>query len=242
MAGRARETLTLVLIHGSGGCAQRWNYQIAYFTRKGHEVVAVDLPGHGRTPGPGRREISAYADYVEDLLREKGTARPVIGGHSMGGAIALTMALRSPQAYSGLVLVGTGARLRVLPTIFEAITSNFDAATELMARNVYSPTVPPSELKRAIKQLREVDPDVLYGDFEACDHFDIMGEIGRITTPALVVVGAEDVMTPVKYAEYLRANLPNATMEIIQNAGHMVMIEQPDKFNAVVARFLSELA
>ncbi len=242
MADAADKRPALVLIHGSGGNAQRWNYQVAHFTRKGFQVIAVDLPGHGRSPGPGRREISAYADDVEALLKDKRAERPVIVGHSMGGAIALTMALRNPQAYAGLVLVGTGARLRVLPAIFDAIRKNFDAATELMAKNIYSSTASAAQLRRAIKQLREVDPDVLYGDFEACDHFDVMGEVGRITTPTLVVVGGEDVMTPVKYAEYLRANMPNATMEIIDNAGHVVMIEQPDKFNAAVARFLGKLA
>lgn len=232
---------TLVLVHGSGGSAQRWNYQRAYFSRKGYEVLAVDLPGHGRTPGPGRREISAYADYVEDLLRQRGIDKPVIGGHSMGGAVVLTMALRNPNAYAGLVLVGTGARLRVLPAIFETIKDNLNAAAEMMARSVYSTKVSADELERAVKQLREVDPDVLHGDFEACDRFDIMRALGSIDTPTIVIVGAEDTMTPVKYSLYLRDHIPNARLEVINDAGHMVMLEQPEKFNALLERFLENL-
>lgn len=232
---------TLVLVHGSGGSAERWNYQRVYFSRKGYEVLAVDLPGHGRTPGPGCRDMSSYADYVESLLKQRGIARPVIGGHSMGGGVVLTMALRDPKAYSGLVLVGTGARLRVLPAIFEMVKGDMDAAAEMMARSVYSKGVSADELGRAIRQLREVDPDVLYGDFEACDRFDIMKEVGSITTPAIVVVGAEDAMTPIKYAEYLRSSMPDARLEIIEGAGHMVMLEQPERFNAVVERFLESL-
>lgn len=232
---------SLVLIHGSGGSGQHWNCQVAYFTRKGYRVLAVDLPGHGSSPGPGRQDIALYADDVEALLRAEGIERPVIGGHSMGGAVVLTMALRNPRAYAGLVLVGTGARLRVLPAIFEAIRTSPEAAAEIMAKTAYSSKVSAEDLRRAVKQLGEVDPEVMYGDFTACDRFDVMKEIGRISTPTLVVVGREDNLTPPKYSEYLRANIPNSTLEVIEDAGHMVMLEQPDRFNAALERFLETL-
>ena len=107
----------LLLIHGAGGSRLHWPPGIRRLT--GWRVLAIDLPGHGDSPGPGERSIEAYTGCVLEWLDEYGVERVIPAGHSMGGAIALTLALQAPDRLAGMVLVGSGARLRVAPSILE---------------------------------------------------------------------------------------------------------------------------
>ncbi len=163
---------SVVLIHGSGGSARRWDHQTSYLSERGYRVLAVDLPGHGRTPGPSSPDIGVYADYVEALLRTEGIEQPVIGGHSMGGGVAITLALRHPDAWSGLVLMSTAARLRLLPTVFDDIRLRFDASIEKMVKAVYSVKVSPQMIEWATSELRELGPATLLDDYRAFEGFD----------------------------------------------------------------------
>ncbi|MGH7320981.1 MAG: alpha/beta fold hydrolase, partial [Candidatus Rokuibacteriota bacterium] len=113
-AGRGRP---LVLIHGAAGRGTIWSPQLAGLEAVAR-VLAIDLPGHGATGGGGD-SIRDYAAWVMTFLDAAGLARVVLGGHSMGGAIAQTIALAHPDRLDGLVLIGTGARLRVLSRILE---------------------------------------------------------------------------------------------------------------------------
>src|SRR5512133_3755617 len=116
----------LVLVHGAGAASDDWPPELRALP--GRRVLAVDLPGHGAAPGPAPGSVAAFASAVEALLDAHGIASAVIAGHSMGGAIALTLALERPARVAGLVLVSTGARLRVAP---EALA--FSASPEGLA-------------------------------------------------------------------------------------------------------------
>lgn len=230
----------LIFIHGSGGNGAVWAYQSKYFSRH-HKLFAVDLPGHGRNRDRSGATVAHYADYITSFIREKSLATPILIGHSLGGAIALRIGLDKPSEIGGLVLVGTGARLRVLPAFFKSIKTDFDKALTAIGEYSFSPQAPEELVAKAMSEMKKGGPDVLYDDFTACDRFDVMSELQRITAPTLVVVGRDDRLTPVKYAEYLHKNISGARLEIVERAGHMVMIEQPDVFNAVVDGFLHGL-
>jgi pimeloyl-ACP methyl ester carboxylesterase len=113
--------LTLVLVHGSGGDHTTWKPQLEGLAAAAR-IVALDLPGHGASSGEGCDTIGAYAAVVCRFLNGLGSGAVVLGGHSLGGAIAQTLALDAPELLRGLVLVGTGARLKVLPELFEIRT------------------------------------------------------------------------------------------------------------------------
>lgn len=227
----------LVFIHGAGGNRAVWTYQSRRFSQH-HRVVAVDLPGHGLSKERPRATLAEYADYVRSVISTRFLSSPIVVGHSLGGAIALRMALDTPTEVGGLVLVGTGARLRVLPDFFAALREDSDKALSLIGRYAFSPQTPKELVAKALGEMKKRGPDLLIGDFAAGDGFDVTAEINRINAPTLVIVGRDDRLTPAEYSDYLSKHIPGAQLRVIDGAGHMVMLEQPDVFNSVLEAFV----
>lgn len=231
----------IVAIHGVGGLGRYWGNQLVGLSRQ-VRFVAFDLPGHGRSSGATHTTIAEGAQRVEALMDVLKLEQAVLLGHSMGGAIALSMALQQPERVRGLVLVGTGARLRVQPAILDGMYADWNATARRITEWSYAPGTSPLVLDPATADLRDVDPQVVHSDYAACNAFDMTSEIGTIEAPALVIVGEHDRMTPPAYAEHLARGLANATLETIPNAGHMAMLEQPQAVNAAVGSFVANIA
>ena len=229
---------SLLMIHGSGGRGQSWLPQLSGLGQE-LNLAALDLPGHGATPGPGLDTVEGYADWVGDFL-EAGPLRPVLMGHSLGGAIVLSLALSRPRLISGLILVGTGCRLKVLPAILEGILNNFEPTMQMVVRYAYGDDPDPRLLEEGGRHLMATPAEVTHGDFSACDKFDLCERLGDISLPTLVLVGDQDKLTPPKYSQFLAQGIPGARLEIITGAGHMVFIEQPRAFNHAVLDFMAQ--
>jgi pimeloyl-ACP methyl ester carboxylesterase len=225
----------LVFIHGAGGTHRVWRYQTSAFPGS----LALDLPGH--PTGKGRNTISEYAEFVTHAIVERRLTSAVLVGHSMGGAIAIEIALARQSFLAGIVLVGSGARLRVTPVIKDEVIRDYAHAAEVIAEWAYSPKTDPRLRNASIQQLLEVPAEVTYGDFEACDYFDRMNDIGRIDLPMLIVCGEDDALTPVKYSQYMKQKIRNARIVVIPDAGHSVMLERPEELNEALRSFLAEL-
>lgn len=224
--GATTGSAPLVFVHGAGGCHQHWLYVLRALAHA--TSYAPDLPGHGRSTGTGRNSIGAYADWLVAFLDVLGQERAVLVGHSLGGAVALDLALRYPERVAGLGLVGTGARLRVAPDILDGVRHEFRPTVRRICEWCYGPHTRPEMLALGEAQMEATPPGVLYDDFAAVDAFDVFGRLAEISAPAAIITGTEDRMTPPKYAVYLRDQLPNATLHLVDGAGHMVMIEQPE--------------
>jgi pimeloyl-ACP methyl ester carboxylesterase len=136
--------------------------------------------------------------------------------------------------------VGTGARLRVQPAILQGVLSpdDFDHTAQFVVEHSYGAGADARLRERALAEFRACPPIVIHGDFAACDAFDLMPRLGEIRAPTLVVCGRQDQMTPVKYSEFLAANIPDARLVIVENAGHSVMLEQPEQLNQALAEFV----
>jgi len=230
----------LILIHGAGGSHLHW--PAALRRMPGATVYAVDLPGHGRSEGPGREHIE---DYVADIVRfmdAVGVSRGVLVGHSMGGAIAQMTALMAPERVAGLVLVGTGARLRVAPALLDGILQDARGALALITEWAWGPEADPAMVARGRQMMARVNPRVVWGDFAACDRFDIRERVGEITAPTLVITGSEDRMTPPKFGQWLAERIPGARFVLVEGAGHMVMLEKPDQVASAVREWLKAVA
>jgi pimeloyl-ACP methyl ester carboxylesterase len=245
MSSAAGEATRVVFIHGSGDSAAAWQQQIAFLGKE--RALALDLPGHGARAadaGPAEMSVRDYALDVRAQIQAAGLSLPIVAGHSLGGAIALQLALDWPEEFSGLILIGTGARLRVLPALLEAARRDQTGTLQQirgLARRTAVPFRPSDASSLDSVPAAAVPPlaeGVFYRDLAACNAFDVMAEIGRITLPALVICGDEDAMTPPKYAEYLRAHLPRATLRMIPGAGHIVMRDQPEALNAAIGAWL----
>jgi pimeloyl-ACP methyl ester carboxylesterase len=231
---------TLIFVHGSGGSHLLWNYQRKFF-EKSYNVIAVDLPGHGEAGSDGEDSIEAYTEHLLHLLRVLPGGAFCLFGHSLGGAIVQQFTLLYPRYVQALVLAGTGARLRVLPEILEGIQERFEETVKMICNYAFSKKTSRDLIEKGIETMLKARPAVLYGDFAACDRFDIMDRVGTIQVPTIVICGGDDVMTPPKYARFLAEKIKGARLEIIDGAGHMVMIEQPDEFNSRVMNFLEIL-
>jgi len=232
----------VVLIHGAGGTHLYWPAVIRRLA--GYPVFALDLPGHGKSVGDGKQSIQGYAAVVLEWLDIIGLGPAVFFGHSMGGAIALSLALDYPKRVLGLGLVSSGARLRVHPALLQstANAATFSTAVEQIMQWAFSPQFSPRKMELAARRMAETPPHVLHNDFLACDDFDVRGRLVEISQPTLVVCGSADQLTPVRFAEYLVAEIPGAHLKIIPGAGHMVMLEQPDTVAEVMGEFLEGLA
>lgn len=230
----------LLLIHGAGGSHLHWPPQLRRLP--GVSVLAPDLPGHGRSEGPGREAIGDYTRDVVSLLDALGIERTVVGGHSMGGAIAQAMALDHAERVAGLILIGTGAKLRVAPAVLDGILNDFEATVGLVVDWSFGPAATDDLKQLGIKAIRETDPAVLLGDYRACDRFDILDQLERIQTPTLVVGGTADRLTPLRFSRYLAEKIDRARLEIIEGGGHMMALESPEEVGAAVDRFMAELS
>jgi pimeloyl-ACP methyl ester carboxylesterase len=229
----------VLFVHGAGGTHQHWLYQVRDLPHT--PTYAVDLPGHGRSEGQGFDTVSAYGDWVVAFLDMVAVERVVLVGHSMGGAIAQDVALRYPKRVAGLGLIATGARLRVAPAILDGVLQNPEAAVRLICDWSFGPEVSREIVRLGRRQMGETPAEVLHGDFVACDAFDVMNRLGQIAAPAFVLCGTQDRLTPSKYAVYLRDNIPGATLHLVEGAGHMVMVEQPQAVTKALLAFLDRL-
>ncbi|MGD1995729.1 MAG: alpha/beta fold hydrolase [Anaerolineae bacterium] len=219
------EGAATILIHGAGGNHLHWPGSLRRWPKA--TVYALDLPGHGRSEGNGRERIDDYAADVVDFAEAVGLERAVLVGHSMGGAIAQTIALAAPDLVQGLVLMGTGAKLGVAPAILEGLERDFEGTTELIARWAWGPAANPTLVAQGQEMMLETGPRVVLGDFVACDRFDVRDRVDGIAAPTLVLTGSEDRMTPPRFGEWLANQIPGARFSLLEGAGHMLMLERP---------------
>lgn len=237
------ENPPVVLIHGAGGTNLYWPPEIRRL--QGYSVYAIDLPGHGKSDKcDGQQIIGDYARYFIQWLESIHLRRAVIIGHSMGGAIALTLAIHHPEYVVGLGLISSGSRLRVHPELlnYTADLTTFYKAIDFLVSHSFCPDTPPRFVELAAKQLETTRQSVLLGDLLACDRFDVMDHLGAVQQETLVICGADDQMTPVRYAQYLASSIPHAHLSVIPNAGHMVMLEQPRLVTDSLLSFLKDVS
>jgi len=233
--------LPVVLIHGAGGNHLHWPTEIRRLP--GMRMYALDLPGHGKSPGAGQQSIPAYVKTVQRWLHSVGLHRAVFVGHSMGGAIALWMGLEYPDNVFALGLLGTTASMKVNPGLIKdlANTAHFEKAVSNIVSWSYSRKAPESLKSIAYRRMAKIRPSVLHGDFIACDKFDVGDRLGELRRPVLVICGEEDRMTPTAHVQRLVDLAPQARLEIVQGAGHMVMLEKPQGVTDILLRFLQGL-
>jgi pimeloyl-ACP methyl ester carboxylesterase len=230
----------LVMVHGAGGRSEVWRNQI-YPLRDHFNTLALDLPGHGNTGGQVKDHLEEYGVWLGELLKEIFEVPVHLMGHSMGGAVVQETALRHPQLVKALLLVGTGAKLRVSPMFLEGLRTDFSKTIDAIIGYAYAPDADPLLIREGARVMKEAGAEVTYADFSACDRFDITRAIGGVDLPSLVICGTEDKLTPPSLSAKLQKALPRGKLVILPEAGHMVMIEQFRAFNQTLRGFVAEL-
>jgi pimeloyl-ACP methyl ester carboxylesterase len=229
-----------VFIHGAGGSVLSWYFQRTLF--ESMEVVLLDLPGHGQSPGPAPDTVEGFRDAVYEALKSAHIDKCYIVGHSMGGAIAMSLALSRPEIINGLVLVGTGAKLRVMPEILQGILKDKEQTLRMIIETAFGTEASAFMKENGLKEMMKCSAPSIYNDYVACDRFDAMTTVQNITAPTLMLCGRSDLLTPPRYSEYLYRQIKGSDIGFVDGAGHMIMLEKPKEFNTAVANFVRTTA
>lgn len=230
----------IVFVHGAQNDHSVWGLQSRWFAHHGWNVLAVDLPGHGRSQGPSRTSIEAYADWLRDVLNQHNIETPALVGHSMGSLIALELAGREDFDARALVMIGTAWPMQVSPALLQAARETPLQAIDMItawshsgwAQKPQSPG-PGAYLNWGARRLMQRvlaqhGPDVLPNDFAACHTWTAAPQrAAQVHCPVSLVVGEADIMTPPKSARTLAEAFAACTWHRISGAGHALMAEAP---------------
>ncbi len=227
-----------VFIHGAGGNARSWYFQKEHL-KTSMEVIPIDLPGHGvDADGNGLGTIEAYRDYVYETIRALNIDTCYLVGHSMGGAITMSFALSYPDMLKGIVLITTGAKLRIFPEILEGLKEDKEKAVRNIMDFGFSQKAPAALKENGVKEMMKCKGEVILNDFNACEHFDVMDSVSNIKVPTLIICGKYDLLTPPKFSEYLHRRIKGSLFVMVDDAGHMVTLEKPGEVNKAIADFV----
>jgi pimeloyl-ACP methyl ester carboxylesterase len=225
---------TLVFVHGAGLDHSLFGLQSRYFAYHGRNVLALDLPGHGRSEGPPLPAIGAMADWLFSVLDAQDIAAASIVGHSMGALVALEAANRRPERVERIACIGVAYPMKVSEAFLEAARRNEQAAFDMETIWGHAPQVPFGANPNpgmwmygdSLARLARLAPGVLYNDLKACN--DYRCDFANLKCPVLLVLGKRDVMTPPRAAASLVQKLSNAKTELVELSGHSLMAEAPD--------------
>lgn len=232
---------TLVLLHGAGG--NEFSFEELQAALAGIPTVAPSLPGRCDVPGPPLLDMGDAARWLGAWLTDRGIADPVLCGHSAGGGLALeAAALGTITGLRGLILMCTGARLRVHPAIMGLM--------EMSAKSGQPAPAPPGlftdaelGLRLAVARRGALTPPAsTLADWRRATAFDRMDALPSLDCPTLVISGERDALTPHKYSQYLADHIPGAQLQTLAGAGHMLPVERPDELAAEIRVFLQGLS
>lgn len=238
----------ILFLHGAALDKTVWQLQTRYFAHHGFSVMAVDLPGHGGSGGSPASSIEDYADWVAALIEATGYGRAHLVGHSMGGLIALETAARHPAVATTLTMAGGAAAIPVHPALLAAAEAGEYVAYELMAswghgrRSHLGGHQTPGlwMMGSTIRLWERSRPGALAADLIACNNYAGGAEAAAgVRCPSLLISGSLDVMTPRKAAGPLRRHLEDLREVIIEGAGHLMIIEQPDPVIDAIAALVT---
>ena len=224
------ETPAAICLHGSGAYSIVWGHQVSRLSKQ-FRIIAPDLPGHGQSEGAALDSAEAYARWLDRFAQTLQLDTFFLMGHSFGGAIAQEFARLYPEKLQGLVLVATGTGFKLSQAYRELHAGGVDVES-------LDSTAIPESIRQGYEMLKKVSGPLLHADLLAAGAFDSTPWIASIKIPSLVLWGSTDFITPRELPEGLARMLPNASFQVIEGSGHVLMIEAVKTFNAAVSEFM----
>lgn len=242
-----RDRPSVLFVHGAGMDHTVWVLNKRYFVRKGYNVLAVDLPGHGRSAGAPLMSIEACADWLAALLDAAGVDTSAVVGHSMGSLITLDLAARHPERVRAAVMLGAAVPMAVTGKLMEAAAEQRHAAFEMVntwghSRRAQVGGNPNPGLwmtGAGLRLLERSRPGALHADLQACDSYTAGVErAAAVRCPVLFILGRQDAMTPPGAARELTAAIAHARTLLLEGSGHALMTERPDEVLDALIEFV----
>jgi pimeloyl-ACP methyl ester carboxylesterase len=242
-----------VFAHGAGLDHTVWALQSRWLAFHGWNVVALDLPGHGRSDGPPLPSIAAMAAWLAAVIdatvsKSAASKSAALIGHSMGALIALEAAARFPERVQSIVLIGAAAAMPVHPDLLAASAANEHAAIDMVnlwghghTAGLGGSCAPGVWMVGAAERILEkAAPGVLHNDLKACNAYrGGLAAAAQVAAPALLICGERDQMTPLTGGRALAASILGATIVALQGAGHMLLAERPYEVQGAIAKHLA---
>jgi pimeloyl-ACP methyl ester carboxylesterase len=237
---------TILLIHGAGMSARSWALQLQGLGTS-HQVLAMDLPGHGASDAISDPSVESYADAACALLATLGIGPVFVAGHSLGGSVALSLAARNPELVKGLILISSCAKipqssgsfktlLGSLPVPFGRMLFSSTARSFLFALGATN-----SAVQLALKDLRNCRPETVKKDMAAAEAMNLENAAQNLRSPTLILCGTSDIVTPLRLSEKLADLIPNAQLHVVDRAGHMLPLEAPERVNREILGFVASV-
>jgi pimeloyl-ACP methyl ester carboxylesterase len=239
---------TVAFVHGAGLDHSWFGLQSRYFGYHGWNVLALDLPGHGRSEGPPLASIEAMADWISEVLKRTGIAKASIVGHSMGSLVALEFAARHPTQAERIALIAVAFPMKVAEPFLEAARKNDYAAFDMHTIWGHAAQVPLGGNPNpgmwmygdTLARLGRLAPGVLYSGLKAShDYAAGLESAAKVNCPVLFILGRRDVMTPPKTTQSLQQRISEGQVVEIGPSGHSLMAEAPDATLDALIEFLS---
>jgi pimeloyl-ACP methyl ester carboxylesterase len=240
---------TIVFVHGAALDHSVWALQSRYFAHHGANVLAVDLPGHGRSDGDALPSVRGIADWLVGLLDAMGVARAALVGHSMGSLAVLDAVGRHPQRVARLALIAPSVPMPVADVLLAAARANDHVAFELITGWSFSDAhqlggnAQPGVwmTTNGLRLMERTRPGVLYADLRACHEYDAgLAAAAAVRCPALLITGERDQMVLAKNTRSLIAALGDKRVITIPGCGHSLMTEAPDAVLDALRPFLAQ--
>lgn len=237
----------LVFIHGSAMDHTMWALPARHFARHGRGVLAVDLPGHGRSEGDPLASVEEVADWIVALLDAAGVERAALVGHSMGSLVALDCAARHPDRIERIAVLGTALPMAVAEPLLAAAAANDHAAIDglmiwghSLAGQLGGGGTPGIHvLAEATKLMECAAPGVLHTDLNACNSYgEPLDKLDAIRCPTLLLLGEQDMLTPRRATKAVAERISDVRSVVIPGCGHMMTAEQPDAVLDALRGFL----
>ncbi len=231
------ERKTVLFVHGASLDHTVWTLPARHFARRGFNVLAVDLPGHGLSDGESHTDISWYADWLIEVLDALDIRNTALVGHSMGSLVALDCAARYTDRIRALALVGTAVPMPVTDELLDAAKNNVHEAIEMLTAWGHSPgahfggneTPGMWMIGGLIRLFERGGVGVLHNDLKACNNYvDGMKAARSVRCPAMLILGQHDMLTPARAAKALADEIENSQTVVLEKTGHTIMSERPD--------------
>lgn len=237
----------LVFCHGFTTTGQFWREQVEPFADT-HQVVIVNLPGHGPSARPEGREytIQAFADDLALVFDHLKLDDAVLVGLSMGGTISQIFTLAHAQRLKGLVLVGAtphglGPDVQVSNVLAAIDELGVEQASQRVIERSFAPSASKGLVEFAKREVIQTPEFVAKLAIVSLNESDTRDELMRIDLPTLVICGKEDRITPPAQSQELSQGIPGAQLVLIDDAGHFPMLEKPEIFNRELRQFIDKL-
>jgi pimeloyl-ACP methyl ester carboxylesterase len=228
---------SIVFVHGSGMDHTVWTLASRHFARHGNNVISIDLPGHGRSSGNPLARVEEMAAWVISVLDTLGINQAAVVGHSLGSLIALECAASHGDRVRAIAMVGTTSPMPVSDAILNAAEADDHAAFDMLTQWGFSKRHQFGGNRNSgiwmigntLRLYERSRPGVLFHDMRACNEYTSgIEQAVKVACPALLILGAEDRLTPVRGTRALQEAIPSPLVEVLPGAGHTIMVEAPN--------------